>query len=480
MPWPTPCCIDAPRTVKKPLAIILPVLLLAGGLAAILMRSPDTVRNAEALTVYFTCDTHGRLEPCGCFTGQYGGLTRLDTWLGHHRAPGTLLVDVGGAIAGREDYHLIQYRYVLKACGRMGFHAMNLGGAEAELDANTLRELAATSPVPLVSASLVDAATREPLARPTAIVETNGRRIGFLGVLDPRSVRAPGRGVAVLPLDDAISRHLPTLAGQCDTLVLLAFAPELEMQRLAREYYEFPLILGGDVKQASQSLRRENQSAILFTTNQARTVGEVVLRPVGDALAAESFDIHMLYPNISQSEEIAELAVLFRREVRATPLAIDDPEALTANSIPGVQPVATFLGTDSCTRCHQEEHQIWRQSKHARAFASLVRRQTEADPTCIGCHTIGFGSPSGYRRAFQGSKLVDVGCESCHGPGSAHVADHLANREHPFKFRPLGPGDCTTCHHGEFSRPFDWDHSWPPVAHGRDSPDPKPNAVSGD
>ena len=25
------------------------------------------------LPIYFTCDTRGRLEPCGCFTGQYGG-----------------------------------------------------------------------------------------------------------------------------------------------------------------------------------------------------------------------------------------------------------------------------------------------------------------------------------------------------------------------------------------------------------------------
>ncbi|MGA2659693.1 MAG: hypothetical protein ABSH34_19475, partial [Verrucomicrobiota bacterium] len=33
------------------------------------------------LAIYFTCDTRGRLEPCGCFTGQYGGLTRLQTVL---------------------------------------------------------------------------------------------------------------------------------------------------------------------------------------------------------------------------------------------------------------------------------------------------------------------------------------------------------------------------------------------------------------
>ena len=91
--------------------------------------------------------THGRLEPCGCFSGQLGGLTRLDTWLHKFGVDGSLRVDVGGAIADQQDYHVIQYRYILEAYEKMGFHALNLGGPEAELSAGTLRELAASSSV---------------------------------------------------------------------------------------------------------------------------------------------------------------------------------------------------------------------------------------------------------------------------------------------------------------------------------------------
>ena len=87
--------------------------------------------------------------------------------------------------------------------------------------------------------------------------------------------------------------------------------------------------------------------------------------------------------------------------------------------------------------------------------------------TCIGCHTVGFGEPSGYRRAYGEDKLTDVGCESCHGPGSEHVSHWRAGKQPPFKFRPLGAGDCIQCHYGEFSRPFDWDTFWPSVKHGK-------------
>src|SRR2546428_417286 len=55
------------------------------------------------LFIYFTCDTRGRLEPCGCFDGQFGGLTRLKTVLDDEAPASALRLDVGDAIGGRED-----------------------------------------------------------------------------------------------------------------------------------------------------------------------------------------------------------------------------------------------------------------------------------------------------------------------------------------------------------------------------------------
>ena len=103
-----------------------------------------------------TCDTSGRIEPCGCFTGQLGGLTRVDTWLRKNREKESLLVDIGGAIGGPEDYHVIQYRYILDAYRQMGFHALNLGAAEAVLTVSDLRKIVTTARLPILSASLVD------------------------------------------------------------------------------------------------------------------------------------------------------------------------------------------------------------------------------------------------------------------------------------------------------------------------------------
>jgi hypothetical protein len=453
-------------------ALVVLLLATAATLAVRHYAVPDKKpAGSERLTIHFTCDASGRLEPCGCFTGQHGGLTRLKTWLEEREYPGPVLkLDAGGGIAGVADHDIIQYRYMTRAYATMGFAALNMGGREAMIPAGTLSTLAESSPVPLLSASLVDADSREGLLDPWRIVEIDGSRIGILGVVSPKSVPTPGAGIAVLGLNEAVDRHLPELAAKTDLVILLAFADESEMRRLAKDYYEFALIIGGDVAGPTQEILRENESMILFTTNQARTVGTLVATLSGDKrkrLTDPAYDIQLLWDEIPQHEDLLGMVREYRTEIRNTPLAIDDPDAKDPNAIPGVTTEATYVGSAACKTCHAGAHEVWEKSGHAHAFETLVKSGSDADPHCISCHTVGFGKPSGYRRPMGSGSLVDVGCESCHGPASEHIARYVHGKPSTFKFRPLGPGDCKSCHYGEFSRPFEWDEFWPGIEHGK-------------
>ncbi|MFW6217836.1 MAG: multiheme c-type cytochrome [Verrucomicrobiota bacterium] len=176
---------------------------------------------------------------------------------------------------------------------------------------------------------------------------------------------------------------------------------------------------------------------------------------------------YLLEEWIPEAGEIIRLAHAYRDEVRHATLDIDDPEKLAAGGIPGVSAAARYVGSESCASCHQLEYQIWERSSHAKAWETLVHKQADADPNCIRCHSVGFGEPSGYQRAFKHEKLVDVGCESCHGPGSRHVEERATTQPVTHHFRPLAEADCRSCHYGEFSRPFDWDEFWPVIAHGK-------------
>jgi hypothetical protein len=424
----------------------------------------------DSVALFFTSQTHGRLTHCGCFSGQFGGLARLRTAVDGDAAKRALGVDVGDALEGAEDFHLLKYKQVVRAYSEMNYVALNAGHREAMLSADTLRALAAASPVPLLSANLLDRSTGRPVLPGWTVVKRDGRRIAFVGVVDPRGLEDTlGEGLAVEDMATCLGRILPAVTREADVLVLLAFTDEGSLAALARQFYEFNLVLGGKVSQPAQSLQREGQVYIYYTANEAKSYGalELMLPDKGKPYVGRH-EITLLTPHYMENEEVLALVKAYQREVGQTTLGVDSLEHAMAGQVPGTRAAAGYVGSQSCLICHPGAAKVWQASGHARAFDALVERGSASDPSCIGCHTVGFGAPTGYRRENGAFKLAHVGCESCHGPGSAHVAQRQAGGEITAHFRPLGPGDCMKCHRDEFSRPFEWEKFWPHIQHGKE------------
>lgn len=121
-----------------------------------------------------------------------------------------------------------------------------------------------------------------------------------------------------------------------------------------------------------------------------------------------------------------------------------------------------FVGSEACRKCHRQEYAIWKQTPHAHAFETLEKAKfpsnRQFDAECVVCHTVGFKNPTGYYDppAAKGLKksdpakyaqlmvehnkrLENVGCESCHGPASAHVARPRDTTLYPL-INPYRPG----------------------------------------
>ncbi len=442
---------------------LIPALLLGG-------CSRSSPPPALDLPIYFTCDNDGRLEPCGCSAGQFGGMTRLKTVLDSEAPDGALRVDVGDAAGGHQDYDLIEYGYILRAYAAMNYDALNIGQHEAEFTAAQLHSIKTASNAPILSANLLDKKSGAPIFDSWRVVQRGAYRIGVIGVLDPRGLEQTlGDGLAVGDMESAIDRCLDEMRGKTDIIVLLAFTDEATLSKLAREYFECQVILGGNVSQPAQQLITANRSLVYYVTNESRALGILRLQlSKGAPVQVTGNEIRLLHDTIPQDSSIRDMVQAYRDEVRHTRLAVDNPDNLSADMVPGVRTVATYAGTDKCVACHQSAGAVWAGSAHAHAFATLVGVKADADPKCIACHTVGFGDPSGYRRDLGAGALVNVGCESCHGPGSLHVRQMQGDKMVNFTFRPLDSGDCQKCHQGEFSRPFDWDQFWPIIKHGKE------------
>ncbi len=117
----------------------------------------------------------------------------------------------------------------------------------------------------------------------------------------------------------------------------------------------------------------------------------------------------------------------------------------------------TYVGAEECSNCHTEEEDFWKKTRHARAYATLEKDHKEFNLDCVGCHVTGYEKPGGSTVTHVAT-LKDVQCETCHGPGSRHVAT-----EDPKHIRktPEKSACASECHHPPHVGPsWSVDEAW--------------------
>ncbi|OGQ98184.1 MAG: cytochrome C [Deltaproteobacteria bacterium RIFOXYD12_FULL_57_12] len=85
-----------------------------------------------------------------------------------------------------------------------------------------------------------------------------------------------------------------------------------------------------------------------------------------------------------------------------------------------------YVGSVACQPCHEQQFRAFHNfARKSHSFASVekmaVNLPEEKIRPCYGCHTTGYGKPSGFVSPEQTPELKNVGCEACHGPGRLHV-----------------------------------------------------------
>lgn len=101
-----------------------------------------------------------------------------------------------------------------------------------------------------------------------------------------------------------------------------------------------------------------------------------------------------------------------------------------------------YIGADKCKSCHSaadggDQYGHWKGTLHAKAFESLASAEAKklcaekgiADAQkadeCVSCHVTAFGVPEAeIKKGFD--RAQGVQCETCHGPGEAHMKARFA------------------------------------------------------
>ena len=128
----------------------------------------------------------------------------------------------------------------------------------------------------------------------------------------------------------------------------------------------------------------------------------------------------------------------------ATALVLGVVSSAAAQPAPGQE---SYTWSAACKECHAEVYDSWSRTKHAKTIGRLNAEERKAGGECIGCHVTGPKEP-----IMADGEMVNanVGCESCHGAGRAHVEAAKAGEAAKAKLvkKPQAPV-CETCHNAK-------------------------------
>jgi len=145
-----------------------------------------------------------------------------------------------------------------------------------------------------------------------------------------------------------------------------------------------------------------------------------------------------------------------------------------------------YVGSRRCAECHLGErggqYVHWLQSRHGLAywrlatdfakFLASIREQYRdieepiREPRCLKCHTTGAQDPEArFAESFR--REEGVGCEACHGPGSAYIEPEIMADRQLFLAnggRIPSQETCRQCHQDDG---FHFEERLPQIAHPR-------------
>jgi len=351
----------------------------------------------DAFTIFLTGNVMSTLQPCGCSSGQLGGLDRRGAVLAAVPPERRLVIDTGNLLAGDGVQDMIKLGIIWQAMTILGYDVVNLTPADRAALANL--GLADGGPFSLISSQtspgIKDSYSRqsEIAGRPLTVTVASAKAESIdVKNLSSLFGRRAGLALNILIVDDASERMLNQLEKTdfLDVVVCPTAADE-------------PRILRKNLRPLFVTVGRLGKYAARLTATPAS----------GDRLSLQ-FDRIPVDENLPQDEELMQLYKDYQFMVKEEQLLERHPRVPLPNGL-------SYMGNETCRSCHEYEYDMWSRNPHARAYETLVKVGSQHDPECIKCHVVGFGYESGFISEASRKSLRNVGCEVCHGPASAHI-----------------------------------------------------------
>jgi 2',3'-cyclic-nucleotide 2'-phosphodiesterase (5'-nucleotidase family) len=403
-----------------------------------------------------------------------GGLPRRLSLLAalQHKAQSLLLLSNGHAASAHQRHPIdkvfaeatmvqdrMKFETMLIGMNEMGYKAMNLSPWELRLGRKALIDIQKDVSFPLVATNLtLIGEPRLELARGVRVPWPGGQAlvVGVIG-FSQQNLAPPD---AHAKLDDPLAaiRAAQKELGPKLPLVVLAQMTEEEGRELAKQLPELAMLaLPASAGSSERPEALGSDRPFLFTTGADGKY--LAVASVGaDASTSIAFDTPAVESSYADDPAIVSLLDILEQRYEAEEVL----GHFYAAKKPTVQGRA-YVGSSTCGNagCHPAAVAKLADSRHMRAWQTLVDERHTFDPDCVGCHVTGYTFATGFAGATATPALVNVTCEECHGPASEHIKDPKA----PYREQKK---ECEECHNSDHSPRFRKGIYLGRIEHGKD------------
>ena len=463
------------------------------------VTSPAPAASPPGAVLILSADTRGYLGPCGCSENMRGGIGRAAFQVQEARRGGqpVLYVDGGNSLFGESHLKADQVpqeerkaKALADAFRTMGLAVRATGELDDTRGADFRRGLGLPELAP-GGVKLLDAGAR----KVGVVAAASGEAL----VQASQQARDKGADFVVGLLDQPLeaaqaAAALPGLAANLVVATHSAGEFSAETNRLVRS--DVPVVA---VQSKGRSLLRVDltyaaaRGPFVLQRSQGDVDREVTALEQRMALLDKEINLPGIDPKLKALKQGKRDELSARKQafltappapatdvngfaLRFLPLEADLPSAPDAQALVKAYDAdvgklnlawakehgqdcplpakgkAGFVGSAACADCHPEATTVWQGTKHHHAWETLEEVGKQHHLNCIGCHVTGWQQPGGVCRLDKVAGREDVGCESCHGPGSLHVD---APSPDTIVGKP-GAAACVTCHNPENSPHFDF------------------------
>jgi len=422
------------------------------------------------LDIIFTSDMFGEVDPCGC-VDRSGGLARRASFIKTVYAEAQkdtgvlLLLDAGGLTDTEIDpWDTLKTELAVKIYRKLQYHAVTLGITDLLLGKHLWQELLSDLDSMFISVNIQDATNGQSLLKPSQLIILENLRIGVIAAIDPnlQALLPSEMGFKLGDINPTLESEVSRLRPNCEILVLLAHCTIAQAKSWATLFPQFDVVIGGhdtkrlfepEVVEVRISESEIKDIPICFSGVQAKSPGEIRLFINPQSGQIDSFRYTLVPMDDTYPKDVWIDSILAVGKWQ-------NYQRFRFESEPLEDLENAFVGSQFCAECHQLQYRQWSNSAHAQAMETLEESNDPYNLECLSCHVTGWGKKSGFAGHAETPKLVNVGCEECHGPGKRHL-----ERKGKIKLQPIDDKICLRCHNEEQSPQFDYQKALIKVKH---------------